>query len=372
MKTKTSLYVHVPFCSRKCVYCDFTSVVNDKLISSYFEAIEKEVDLISSYTEPVIFTIYFGGGTPSHVNVDYISKLMKKIESAFEINAQEITLEMNPEDVTDEKCRQLKFFGVNRISLGLQSSSNEILRVIGRPYTLENFLKRYDTVRKHFDNVNIDLIYNLPFERLSDVESDLRIIEKTKPDHVSFYELELHEETPLYSMVNAGVAKLPSEEVSEMMYDTIIDGLEDLGYKRYELSSWTLEKPSIHNINYWQNGQYIGIGVSAGSHIGTERSVNLSDINEYLSKIRSNLLPREYHKNNTLEEEIAETIFMGLRLAIGINEKDLRAKFGSELTEIYLGKLDKFKEYFLENKDGFLRFTKDGMKFSALVLSELV
>lgn len=332
---------------------------------------EKEIDLRSCKNFEV-FTMYFGGGTPSHVDVGYISKLMKKIESAFEINAQEITLEMNPEDVTDDKCHRLKDLGVNRISLGLQSSSNEILKVIGRPYTLEDFLKRYYIVRKYFNNVNIDLMYNLPFERLSDVESDLRIIESTRPDHISFYELELHEGTPLYSMVNAGVARLPSEEISERMYDTIVDGLENFGYKRYELSSWTLEKPSIHNINYWENGEYLGIGVSAGSHIGTERSVNLSDINDYFAKIRSNLLPYEYHKNNSLKEEIGETIFMGLRLARGINENDLRTKFGSELTAIYLEKLDKFRGYFLESKDGFLRFTKEGMKFSALVLSELV
>ncbi len=355
------------------MYCDFTSVVNDKLISSYFEAMEMEIDLLSSYIKNVeVFTVYFGGGTPSYVNVAYISKLMKKIESIFEVNAKEITLEMNPQDITDEKCHLLKILGVNRLSLGLQSSSDEILRVIGRPYTLEKFLKRYDIVRKYFDNVNVDLMYNLPFENLSDVESDLRVIEKIKPDHISFYELELHEETPLYSMVNAGIVKLPSEEVSERMYDTIVGGLENFGYKRYELSSWTLERPSIHNINYWENGQYLGIGVSAGSHIGMERSVNFSNISDYFSKIKMNLLPREYHKNNTPEEEIAETIFMNLRLARGVNEDDLKVKFGHELAEIYLRKFDKFKGYFLENKDGFLRFTKDGMKFSALVLSELV
>lgn len=363
----------MPFCSRKCVYCDFASVANDKLISAYFEAIKRESDLILEMTGPIeIFTIYFGGGTPSHVPIDNIEDLMTKITSIFKVSVEEITFEMNPEDVTREKCLRLKGIGVNRISLGLQSTSNDILKVIGRPYTFETFLKRYSIIREYFDNVNLDLMYNLPFERISDVESDLRVIERLKPDHISFYELELHEEVPLYSMVNANIVKLPSEEISEKMYDMIIEGLSNLGYQRYELSSWTFEKPSIHNINYWQNGQYIGMGLSAGSHFGTKRWTNFSNINDYISKIKMNFLPWEYYNENSPTDEIAETLFMGLRLARGISKKMLEAKFGESLTNVYLKKLEKFNGTFLENKDDFVKFTKDGMKFSALVLSELV
>lgn len=372
MKIDASLYVHIPFCSRRCIYCDFASVVNDGLISRYFNALKKEVEIIDDLDNVSINTIYFGGGTPSHVSLNYIFCLMEKIQSKFSLNAEEITFETNPEDINAEFCLRLKEIGVNRISLGLQSTSNDILKVIKRPYTLEVFMKKYEIVKRYFDNVNVDLIYNLPFEKISDVESDLDFIEKINPTHVSFYELELHEETPLYPMITSGAVKLPSEDESELMYDLITKRLDSLGYERYELSSWTKNKPSLHNLNYWENGQYIGIGLSAGSHFGMKRWVNTGDIVEYLEKTERNELPHAYVSTNTVDEELSETFFMGLRLSKGINLGILRERFGNEIVDFYLGKLKKFCGEILDCSSDSIKFTPNGMKFSELVFLELV
>ncbi|MCL4407704.1 MAG: radical SAM family heme chaperone HemW [Thermotogae bacterium] len=373
MKTDISIYVHVPFCSRRCIYCDFASYVNDRFISDYFDAVCHEIEIVSNQLGNAhVFALYFGGGTPSHVPVKYISNLVDKIRVNFRYDPAEITFEMNPEDVTVDLCHDLKVLGVNRVSLGLQSTSDQLLKVIGRPYNLETFLKEYEIIRMYFDNVNVDLMYNLPFEILSDVESDLKIVEKIRPDHVSFYELEVHEEAPLYPMIKSGVVKLPSEDESEKMYETIIESLDKLGYERYELSSWTKGKPSIHNINYWENGEYIGFGLSAGSHREMRRWVNTLDLGEYIQKLIKGELPRTYNSVNAFKAELAETFFMGLRLEKGINLVSLKEKFGNEDVNFYIKKLEKFCGEFLDCSNEIIKFTPNGMKFSALVLSELV
>jgi len=372
LKIDTSVYVHVPFCSRRCIYCDFVSFVRNDLIGSYFESLIREIDIVyGTLGNRKISTLYFGGGTPSHVPVKYISKVIEKLSKSFEYDPVETTLEMNPEDVSEELCKNLKSIGINRISVGLQTSSDQILKVIGRPYDFNTFMKAYKILRNFFDNVNVDLIYNLPFEKFDDVMMDLKVIKMLNADHISFYELELHEETPLYPMIESGIVKLPEEDVSEKMYDTIVDTLEDDGYKRYELSSWTKHKPSFHNLNYWKNGEYLGLGLSSGSHLSMERSVNTEDLIEYIEKIRSGTVPRTYHVKNSPREELAETLFMGLRVADGVRLDELRNKFGDDL-DFYLSKLKDFCPHFLECSEKFMRFTKIGMKFSASILSELV
>jgi len=373
LKTDISIYVHVPFCSRRCIYCDFASYVNDGFISAYFDAVHREIDIVSDQIDNSrVFTLYFGGGTPSHVPVKHISNLIDKIHAKFQYDPVEVTVEMNPEDVTVDLCRDLKAIGVNRVSLGLQSTSDQLLKVIGRPYNVKTFLEKYEITNTYFDNINVDLMYNLPFERLSDVDSDMKMIEKINPDHISFYELEIHEEVPLYSMIKSGTVKLPSEDESEKMYDMIIESLDKIGYSRYEISSWTKKKPSIHNISYWENGEYIGFGLSAGSHYGMRRCVNTFDIGEYIQKLEKNELPRIYDSINSTKEEIAETLFMGLRLTKGVKLTYLREKFGNADVNFYVKKMEKFCGEFLDCSDEILKFTQSGMKFSALVLSELV
>ncbi len=339
-------------------------------MKEYFESVRKEINMSSKYLEgKQAITLYFGGGTPSHVPVKYIENVVENLASHLFFDVREATLEFNPEDIDRKLCHELLEIGINRASVGLQTSSDELLRVLGRPYTFEQFKKAYSILRENFDNVNVDLMYSLPFERLSDVEKDLKSIKELDPEHVSFYELEIHEDVPLFSMVKSGQAQLPSEDVSEKMYDSITEGLEEMGYSRYELSSWTKGKPCVHNTRYWENENYIGFGLSAGSHLSNERWVNTGEIHDYISKIRVGEYPRIYESKNNKFDEVSETLFMGLRLAEGVNIQEMRDKFGSDFDEAF-SRVKKFCGELLECSDR-LKFTKTGMKFSAMVLREL-
>ena len=339
-------------------------------MKEYFESVGKEIDMSFGQLEgKQAVTLYFGGGTPSHVPVKYIENVVENLASHLFFDVKEATLEFNPEDIDRKLCRELVEIGINRASVGLQTSSDELLKVLGRPYTFEHFKRAYSILKENFDNVNIDFMYSLPFERLSDVEKDLKAIEELEPSHVSFYELEIHEDVPLFSMIKSGQAQLPSEDVSEKMYNLIAKSLEKMGYSRYELSSWTKGKPCVHNVRYWKNENYVGFGLSAGSHLLNKRWVNTGEIHDYISKIRAGEYPRIYESQNSEFEEVSETLFMGLRLAEGVNVKEMRDRFGDSFDEAF-SRIKKFCGELLECSDR-LKFTKTGMKFSAMVLREL-
>lgn len=339
-------------------------------MKEYFESVGKEIDMSSGHLEEKkAITLYFGGGTPSHVSVKYIENIVETLASHLFFDVKEATLEFNPEDVNRKLCQELREVGINRVSIGLQTSSDELLKVLGRPYTFEQFKRAYSILKENFDNINVDFMYSLPFERLSDVEKDLKAIEELDPVHVSFYELEVHEDVPLFSMVKSGQVQLPSEDVSEKMYDSITKGLEEMGYSRYELSSWAKGKPCLHNVRYWKNENYIGFGLSAGNHLSNKRWVNTGEIRDYISKIRIGEYPRIYESQNSKFDEVSETLFMGLRLAEGVNVKEMRDRFGDSFDEAF-SRIKKFCGELLECSDR-LKFTKTGMKFSAMVLREL-
>ncbi len=341
-----------------------------EMMRDYFKSLEKEIELYGEILKGKhVKTLYFGGGTPSHVPLKHIERTVEKLASYFFLNVEEATFEFNPEDVRREKVKELFEMGINRASVGLQSSSDEILRVLGRPYTFEEFKKAYSILQENFENVNIDFMYSLPYERIEDLENDLKAIEELNPSHVSFYELELHEEVPLFSMVKAGQVRLPTEDESEVMYDMIIENMEKMGYRRYEISSWTKGKPCLHNLKYWRNEDYIGFGLSAGSHISMKRWVNTSQISDYISKLREGKKPIVYESNNDAFEEACETLFMGLRLSEGVEVEEMRRKFGKDF-DVAFSKIKKFCGEILECSPR-LKLTKLGMKFSAMVLREL-
>ncbi len=370
MKDEISIYIHIPFCSRKCVYCDFASSTRTELIEDYFEALEKEIEMYREFLENKrIITIYFGGGTPSRVSTNYVERTLEKLATFAFMDVKEATFEFNPEDVNYQLVKELKELGINRASVGLQSSSNDILKALGRPYTFEEFRKAYDLLRSYFKNVNVDLMYSLPFERVEDVELDLKTVDVLSPPHVSFYELEIHEDVPLFSMVKSRQVRLPSEDESETMYDLIVMEMEKTGYHRYEISSWTKGMKCLHNVRYWKNEDYIGFGLSAGSHVKGKRWVNISEIGKYISLVKSGVKPIAYESLNTPFQEVLETLFMGLRLAEGVNVAELRKEFGEDFEKAF-ARIKKFCGEILECYPR-LKFTKLGMKFSAMVLREL-
>ena len=339
-------------------------------MKDYFENLEKEIDLYAGELRGKhVKTIYFGGGTPSHVPIKYIERIIEKLASYLFLNVEEATFEFNPEDVKRELVKELFEIGINRASIGLQTSSNDILKVLGRPYTFDEFRRSYSILRESFENVNVDLMYSLPFEKVEDVEQDLKVIEELNPPHVSFYELEIHEEVPLYSMMKSGQIHLPSEDESEVMYDTIAQKMERIGYKRYEISSWTKDKPCRHNLKYWENEDYVGFGLSAGSHLSHKRWVNTTEINDYILKVRKGERPTVYESNNSDFEEARETLFMGLRLSDGVDIEKMKREFGENFEKAF-SRIKKFCGEILECSPR-LKLTKLGMKFSAMVLREL-
>ncbi len=342
-----------------------------ELVEDYFESLESEIEMYRDLLENKrIRTIYFGGGTPSHISANYVEKVLEKLATLAFIDVAEASFEFNPEDVNRPLIMKLRQLGINRASIGLQSSSNDVLRVLGRPYTFEEFLKAYSVLKEFFENINVDLMYSLPFERIEDVEMDLKNVDVLQPPHVSFYELEVHEDVPLFSMVESKQVRLPSEDESETMYDLIVDSMEKMGYKRYEISSWTKNKVCLHNLRYWKNENYIGFGLSAGSHFERKRWVNVSDIWEYISNVRKGIKPRAYEAYNTPFQEVLETLFMGLRLAEGVDVLELKKEYGEDFDKAF-SKIDKFCGEILECHPR-LKFTKLGMKFSAMVFRELV
>ena len=358
------IYIHVPFCSNKCFYCDYASVItkNKNMVNNYFNALDHEIDLYKS-DEMKIKTIYIGGGTPSFIDIRYIKNIVNKIRKSFDTrDLKEFTIEMNPENVTDEILKEYKEIGVNRISLGIQSVENKILSLVNRQNdfkTAENAVKK---IKKHFDNYNLDFILGLPGETELTVKKNLDFITNLKPPHVSYYIYDNNHESVLNRMLKNKKIKLPNYEKVEEFADLIYDYFEKNEYKRYEISSWAIfDKESLHNKIYWQNLEYIGFGVSAGGYYNSIRYVNAKNFSYYIEKLKKGEKPYDYFKKNDKKEDLIETFFMGLRLTKGIPVEKIKKIY----PEYYSNIID-----FLENEDlfeidDFIKLSKKGLDYSS-------
>lgn len=314
MGKEIGVYVHIPFCQKKCDYCDFISFCGkDEQINSYIEALLKEIKEKSD-KNLVVKTIYIGGGTPSYINETYIQEILCSIKSNFNVRKDaEITIEVNPGTVSKEKLRAYKKSGVNRLSIGLQAVQNKLLKEIGRIHTYEDFLKTYSYAREIFNNINVDLMLALPNQTIENLYQSLEEITKLNPEHISVYSLILEENTLMYNKENLN---LPDEETERKMYWLTKKYLEEKGYTHYEISNFS--KPnyeSKHNMDCWSQKEYIGFGLAASSYIDRKRFSNTTKINEYITNIENNNLT----KNETLEEtqslddQMKEFILLGLR-----------------------------------------------------------
>lgn len=289
------IYIHIPFCIRKCYYCDFTSYTNQ--FSKVDKYIKKVIEEIHEYklNNYNITTIYIGGGTPSSIDSKYIVKVLNEIKSKISNNKTkweniEITIELNPGTVTKNKLLDYKKIGINRLSVGLQSTNDEILKTIGRIHNYEDFLNTYKLINDvGFENYNFDLMIGLPEQRIQDIKKDLNEVLKLKPNHLSVYSLIIEEDTEIKDFIDDEEWTLPDEETERQMYWYVKNFLELNGYKHYEISNFAKEgKESKHNINCWKQKEYIGIGLSACSFLNNERYGNENDINEYLARKRKN------------------------------------------------------------------------------------
>ncbi len=360
----TSLYIHIPFCSSRCAYCDFVSYSKkENLIDAYLNYLSKEAKQYLNNYNPTIETIYIGGGTPSILNIEQLNKLYSII-NIFPLNLKEFSIEANPESISEEKLKKYKDIGINRISIGLQTTKDSILKSLTRKYTYQTFIRKISLLQKYFDNINIDLMYGLPNQSFDDFVNDIENAKKLNPKHLSIYELHLSTENTLKRY-------LPNDEVRADMYEYLLNNLTP--YEHYEISNWSLKKyMCLHNINYWKNDDYIGIGLSAGGHIGNMRYVNVKTFKEYFKALDQNKFPQGYYKDD-VENNIKETIIMSLRLMQGLDINEFNNRFNKNFMKDYSSQIKESISLSLcEIKENHFRLTKKGIMLANRVFEYFI
>ena len=368
------LYIHIPFCRQRCFYCDFpTFSGKDHLREEYVDALIKEIR--DKCTKYLIKTIFIGGGTPSYLGENELEKLLKTVSELNLSKNIEYSMECNPGTVNEEKLKIMKKYGVNRISFGLQSCNDELLKNIGRIHTFKEFLENYKLARKiGFDNINIDLMYGLPNLTIEVWKDTLEEICKLKPEHISAYSLIIEEGTVFYNLYEKDKLKLPSEDDERIMDKMTKDILISNGYHQYEISNFSLKNRECeHNKVYWSLDEYIGVGSASSSYINGYRLTNESNIGEYIRRVKSNEDTVVDKYKNLREDEIEEFIFMGLRMLSGIDLLKFNRKFGVDIYSIYKNVIEKNIDdgLLIINKDRMYLTTK-GVELSNRVMSDFI
>lgn len=383
------LYVHMPFCKQKCYYCDFVSYANKyNIVDRYIQCLKKEIiqyanenRIMSKHgLEPkyVIKTIYIGGGTPSSIDELYIINILQKIKENFQIkNDAEITIEVNPGTVNKEKLETYREIGINRLSIGLQAVQDEILKSIGRIHTFKDFENTYKYAREvGFNNINVDLMINLPNQTLDNVKESVKAILNLKPEHISVYSLILEENTKLYEMVKSKQVVLEEEEVERQMYWYVKETLEKYKYIQYEISNFAKSGfQSQHNIDCWNQEEYIGVGIAASSFIENKRYSNISNLEEYMDNIESGMPNKNLILDEVLdfESKMNEFMMLGLRTIQGVDIKKFEQKFKINPIIKYCKILEKLNhEGLIEIDANNIKLSNKGIDLANIVWEEFV
>lgn len=349
------LYIHFPFCVSKCIYCNFNSYANkNDMQIKYFSSLIKEISMYGDKGLE-IDTIYLGGGTPSIMFDGCVSTILSEVRKHFNVlDNAEITIEANPNSITNSKLSEWKESGVNRLSIGLQSSNEKILKLIGRPHTRLDYVNVVDMAHSiGFNNINTDMLIGLPRQKLSDVRRTLDLIIKCNCTHVSVYSLILEEDTPIYDMVKSGQLSLPKEEKTLGMYNFAYKYLKEKGFERYEVSNFAQPNcECLHNMHTWQMHEYIGLGAGANGYYNGIRYGNVESIEDYIGAITKNKKPIEFTESISGKEQFEETIMLGLRMKSGVNILDIKTKFGVDLRVQKAGVLRNLMEWGFINIDG--------------------
>ena len=403
------IYIHIPFCQHKCDYCDFISFSNKQdFIENYVEAVKKEINnyfkdktLLETYT---ITTIYIGGGTPSYIDSKYICEIMEVLENNLKQNKvkledMEITIEVNPGTVNKEKLEQYRKAKINRLSIGLQSTNNEMLKQIGRIHTYEQFLETYQMAKEvGFENINVDLMIGLPNQTIEDIKRSLKEVVQLQPSHISVYSLIVEEGTVIAQKIENHQLQEMDEELERNMYWYVKNTLELNGYTHYEISNFAKEgKESKHNMNCWRQKEYIGIGLAAHSYLNDIRYTNVAEIEQYsirMDKLNEKIinhileLPNKNGKTN-LKEEI-ETIYeieevqdvedrkkeymlLGLRTIEGVSISKFKEKYIDNPIFLFRKELEKLVEEKLVVIDGDdIKLTNKGLDLANLIWEEFI
>jgi len=377
LKKEIGLYIHIPFCKSKCYYCDFVSFANkEQVVEDYIQAVIKEIENanLSKYN---INTVYIGGGTPSLINSIHIGKILETIKRNTSLDDTEITAEVNPGTVCKGKLKDYISFGINRLSIGLQSANDNLLKQIGRIHNYDQFLETYKTAREvGFKNINIDLMLGLPNQSLDILRNSLDKVILLDPEHISLYSLILEEGTKLYDMVEKSKLKMISEDLERKMYWETKKALEEAGYIHYEISNFAKTGySSKHNIDCWNQKEYIGIGAASHSYLDKTRYSNTTILEDYINNINSGNFGNNIiiHENQTKESSGKEYMLLGLRKINGVMIKEYKNKFGENPIFKYKKELERLINSNLIEIDGdCIKLTDKGLDFANIVWEEFV
>ncbi len=372
------LYIHIPFCARKCKYCDFISFegYEESLKDHYVRELIRDIEDVGLlYGKSFhIDTIFFGGGTPSILSEERIEEILYAVHRNFCVTPNaEITLEANPGTLNAAKIKTYRSAGVNRLSLGVQVLDDHLLNRLGRIHTVQDFLKNYEMARNAgFDNINLDLMFAIPEQTPENWRDTLERAIRLAPEHISFYSLQIEENTDFYEMLRKGEIQQAPDQIDRDMYHSAIEILSGAGYRHYEISN--ASKPGFecrHNLKYWSMENYLGLGLGAHSFIEGTRSSITEDLSEYLHGERI-----KWRHRNTLQDDISEYIFTGMRKSKGIDLADFKRNFGKDIFEFYPDQKPLVDQYIQQGlvviRDGQMTFTVAGFDISNTILAEFV
>lgn len=367
---KLGLYIHIPFCENKCNYCDFYSITNKVHINEYIDVISKEI----SRQNNIFTSIYIGGGSPSLLSIKNITKIFNALNKLNLSNCEEITIEANPSQITAKKLNCWLNLGITRISIGIQSFNDNLLKKAGRIHTGLQAVESVKLAQKAgFKNISLDLIYGLPGEELKDLFEDIYKAASLSPTHISPYALMIEENTTFFKLLNDNKLNLPSDEIVEEMYDIVNNTLPSLGFNRYEISNFAKGGYECkHNLLYWNYNDYVGLGATAASFINNVRYKNTCSVEEYIHRVNNNLNVNTV-EDRTFKEAMFEYIFLALRKVDGLNKENFQKKFGIDFENTFQNELKELKNLnllFIKNDQ--ICLTEKGFKVSNMVFEKFL
>lgn len=377
------IYVHIPFCVRKCNYCAFLSGASDEALRErYVKALCEEIRirarLMSDHAHGVFDTIFFGGGTPSLLSSDQVARIISELEANFNIDDEaEITIESNPATLSMENLRGYRQSGVNRLSMGVQSMDDDILRRLGRIHTARDVIRDVQNAREAgFDNINLDLMFAVPGSSLETTLIDIEAVTSLEPEHISFYSLQLEEGTAFFKEFERGELKEVPDEIDRAMYHAGTKLLKEKGYEHYEISNFAKRGyESRHNLKYWEMAPYMGLGLGASSFIDNSRVMNVCLLDEYFNLTGKGLAPSAEVHENSEHDNVAEAVFTGLRKVEGIRYEDVLGSY-EKFWKYYSDVFEEAREYEREGKlvigEEGMRLTDEGIDISNSIMALFV
>ena len=376
------IYIHIPFCKQKCYYCDFVSYVDTvERMNKYIEKLKEEIinEKNIYQNDYNVTTIYIGGGTPSILEKEHIKDILDILKEQLKNNKTkfqdiEITIEVNPGTAKEEKLKQYKESGINRLSIGLQSTNDNLLKEIGRIHNYQDFLTTYNMAKKiGFENINIDLIIGLPNQTIKDLKNAIQEIKRLNPNHVSIYSLIVEEGTKIEQLLDQKILELPDEDLERKMYWYVKNSLELLGYNHYEISNFAKpRKESKHNLNCWEQKEYIGLGLAAHSYINGIRYGNTNNLKEYIETTNFQKI-KNIEEEQTLEDRKKEYMLLGLRKIQGVSISKFKEKYIENPLYLFRNELKKLVDEGLIKIDlDTIKLTNKGLNLANIVWEEFI